>query len=101
MSNISRAPSDVPFKSILAAVVNYYIEEEAAMPEERKTYQELFCELNQYEKRGVYMEMEGTQASPTQIVKAHMIREECAYMRDYVLNDTGDIIALYFNHLKE
>ena len=47
------------------------------------------------------MEMEGNQVSPTQIVKAHMVREECAYMRDYVLNETGDIIALYFNHLKE
>lgn len=71
------------------------------MPEERKTYQDLFYELCQYEKRGVYMEMEGNQVSPTQIVKAHMVKEECAYMRDYVLNETGDIIALYFNHLKE
>ena len=92
---------DVPFKSILAAVINYYIEKEAAMPEDKKTYQELFYELNQYEKRGVYMEMEGNQASPTQIVKAHMVRENCVYMRDYVLDETGDIIALYFNHLKE
>ena len=71
------------------------------MPEEKKTYQDLFYELNQYEKRGVYMEMEGCQASPTQIVKAHMIREDSAYMRDYVLDETGDIVALYFTHLKE
>lgn len=71
------------------------------MPGEQKTYQDLFYELNQYEKRGVYMEMEGSQASPTQIVKAHMVKEDCVYMRDYVLNDTGDIVALYFNHLNE
>lgn len=71
------------------------------MPEEEKTYQELFYELNQYEKRKVYMEMEGLQASPTQIVKAHMLKEEGSYMRDYVLNETGDIVALYFNFLKE
>ncbi len=71
------------------------------MPEKEKTYQELFCELNQYEKRGVYLEMEGCQASPTQIVRAHLIKEECAYMRDYVLDETGDIVALYFNYLKE
>ena len=71
------------------------------MPGEQKTYQDLFYELNQYEKRGVYMEMEGSQASPTQIVKAHMVKEDSVYMRDYVLNDTGDIVALYFNHLNE
>ncbi len=91
----------MPFKIILAAVAIYYIEKEAAMPEDKKTYQDLFYELNQYEQRGVYMAMEGSQASPTQIVRAHMIKEGCAYMRDYVLNDTGDIVALYFNHLKE
>lgn len=91
----------MPFKIILAAVKIYYIEKEAAVPEDKKRYQELFYELNQYEKRGVYMEMEGSQASPTQIVKAHMIKEDCNYMRDYVLNENGDIVALYFNHLKE
>ena len=104
MSNISRAPflkNEIPFKNILAAVVNYYIEKEAAMPEEKKTFQELFYELNQYEKRGIYMGIEGNQASPTQIVKAHMIKEDCAYMRDYVLNETGDIVGLYFHRLKE
>ena len=71
------------------------------MPEKEKTYQELFFELNQYEKRKVYMEMEGNQASPTQIVQAHMIKEEGSYMRDYVLDETGDIVALYFTLLKE
>jgi len=71
------------------------------MPEKERTYQELFYELKQYEKRKVYMEMEGNQASPTQIVTAHMIKEDGCYMRDYVLNETGDVVALYFDHLNE
>ena len=34
------------------------------MPEERKEFQEMFSELNMYEKRGVYIAMEGKPASP-------------------------------------
>ena len=33
------------------------------MPEERKEFQEMFSELNMYEKRGVYIAMEGKPAS--------------------------------------
>ena len=62
-------------------------------------YQKLFNELYQYEKQGVYMEMEGSPASPTQIVRAHMLRENTGYMRDYVLNENGDIKELYFHQI--
>ena len=64
---------------------------EEPMTSEEKEYQKLFNELYQYEKQGVYMEMEGSPASPTQIVRAHMLRENTGYMRDYVLNENGDI----------
>lgn len=72
---------------------------EAVMPEERKEFQEMFRELNMYEKRGVYIAMEGRPASPTQVVQAHMVNEGPGYMRDYVLNDNGDLKALYFYHI--
>lgn len=42
---------------------------EEPMTSEEKEYQKLFNELYQYEKQGVYMEMEGSPASPTQIVR--------------------------------
>ena len=64
------------------------------MTSEEKEYQKLFNELYQYEKQGVYMEMEGSPASPTQIVRAHT-----GYMRDYVLNENGDIKELYFHQI--
>ncbi len=69
------------------------------MKSETREYQELFNELNRYERKGVYLEMEGNPASPTQIVKAHMLREDLGYMRDYVLNDKGDLKELYFYHI--
>ena len=53
--------------------------------------QRMFKELTGYEKRKVDLRMNGIPASPMQIVQAHMIREDIAYMRDYVLNDKGDI----------
>ncbi len=66
-----------------------------------KKLQTLFTELTDYEKRGVYMLINGLPASPMQIVQAHSMREEGVYMRDYVLNDKGDIKELGFNNVKE
>lgn len=71
-------------------------EEEESMGSEEKEYRELFRELDRYEKQGVYMEMEGKQATPTQIVRAHMLKENSGYMRDYILNEEGDVKELYF-----
>ena len=59
--------------------------------------QRMFKELTGYEKRKVDLRMNGIPASPMQIVQAHMIREDIAYMRDYVLNDKGDIKELWFD----
>lgn len=69
------------------------------MPEDTKEYQDLFRELTRYEKKGVYIGLEGRPASPTQIVRAHMIRENPCYMRDYVLNEEGDLKELYFHRI--
>ncbi len=63
--------------------------------------QTLFAELKDYEKRGVNMSINGLPASPMQIVQAHIVKEDSAYMRDYVLNEKGDIKELAFNDIKE
>ena len=65
-----------------------------------REFQRLFTELTGYEKKGVYMLMNGLPASPMQIVQARIMRED-AYMRDYVLNDKGDIKALGFQDVKK
>ena len=63
-------------------------------------YKYLYHELADYEKGGVSLSMEGDPASPMQIVEAHMIREDIAYMRDYVLNEEGDIKEVCFHHVE-
>ena len=63
--------------------------------------QRMFKELTGYEKRKVDLRMNGIPASPMQIVQAHMMREDIAYMRDYVLNDKGDIKELWFDSIEK
>lgn len=65
-----------------------------------RRFQTLFTELSDYERKGVSMQIDGLPASPMQIVQAHIMREESSYMRDYVLNDKGDLKELGFNDVK-
>lgn len=66
-----------------------------------RRFRTLFTELTDYEKKGVTMLINGMPASPMQIVQAHIMREESSYMRDYVLNDKGDVKELGFNDVKD
>lgn len=59
-------------------------------------YCQLYEELEHFEKNGIPMQIDGTQASPMQIVTALMLREEGGYMRDYILNPKGYIESLTF-----
>lgn len=63
--------------------------------------QQMFQELTGYEKKQVGLGINGRPASPMQIVRAHEIREKKAYMRDYVLNEKGDIKELWFNSINK
>ena len=60
----------------------------------------LFEELTEFEKNGVYISLNGLPASPMQIVQAHIMREDVSYMRDYVMNEKGDIKGLGFHKIK-
>lgn len=66
--------------------------------QEQQTHS-LFTELTDYEERGVDILLNGLPASPLQIVQAHIMREDVNYMRDYVLNDKGDVKELCFHHV--
>lgn len=44
--------------------------------------------------------LDGLPASPMQIVQAHTMREDIVYMRDYVLNDKGDVEELCFQNVE-
>lgn len=62
--------------------------------------QNLFAELSGYEKKGVGITMNGQTASPLQVVQAHVLREDVVYMRDYVMNEKGDVKELGFTNVK-
>ena len=62
-------------------------------PRERN-YQSLFSELAGYEKKGVYMLMNGVPASPMQIVQAHIVREDAVFIQEgsQCLDCTGSLL---------
>ena len=67
--------------------------------EERELYKDLYAELEIHENRGVSIRLNNQPASPMQIVTAHMVKEENAYMRDYVWDDKGDVKELGFHSI--
>ncbi len=60
-------------------------------------YKRFFSELEAYEKAGVNMRLNDFPASPMQIVTAHMVQEDHAYMRDYVWDEKGHVKELTFH----
>lgn len=71
------------------------------MRTDETVYRNLYAELENYERKGIYMLIDGCQASPLQIVTAYMAKEEGTYMRDYVMNSAGNIEALAFTNINE
>lgn len=66
------------------------------MRKQRISYENLYTEMEGFEKNGVRLLIDGSHASPMQVVRAHMFREEGSYMRDYILNQDGRIESLSF-----
>lgn len=66
-----------------------------------REYQNLFEELSKYEDKGICMKLENVPASPLQIVTAHMVREECNYMRDYEWDEAGHVKGITFYDIGE
>ncbi len=61
----------------------------------------LYAELADYERKGVDILLDGYPASPLQVLREQMMHEDFAYMRDYVMNETGDVKTLCFNNIKK
>lgn len=67
---------------------------------EDERYQQLFKELESYEKNGIPINMGEHPVSPQQIVTAYMVKEEGTYMRDYIINPNGKIEKIIFHKIK-
>ena len=68
---------------------------------EKQDVRELFAELTGYEKKGVGISLNGLAASPMKVVQAHVLRDNVIFMRDYVMNEKGDIKELCFTDVEE
>lgn len=62
----------------------------------KNTAEILYTELTDYERHGIGILIDGRYASPMQVVKALMVREDGSYMRDYELDSSGNIENLSF-----
>lgn len=71
------------------------------MVRESTVYENLYTELTSYEKNGVYILLDGNHASPMQVVREVMCREDGSYMRDYDMNPQGKIEALSFTNINK
>lgn len=65
------------------------------------TYAKMYAELENYEKNGVCIMMDGYNASPQQVVRAHMTRENVSYMRDYEMDAEGRLTTLSFTNINK
>ena len=71
------------------------------MVRESMVYENLYTELISYEKNGVYILLDGNHASPMQVVREVMCREDGSYMRDYDMDPQGKIEALSFTNINK
>lgn len=62
----------------------------------KTTYENLYSELEAYERSGVCLLIDGNLASPMQVVRELMAKEAGSYMRDYELDPEGYIEKLSF-----
>jgi len=61
---------------------------------------EFLCELEEYDQRGISLLLDGKPSNPKAIAKAHRIAEEGTYMRDYIEDESGEVIELSFDLIK-
>ncbi len=68
--------------------------------QQKEEFRDLFMELTKYEKQKIDLGINGIPASPMQIVQAHLMCEDMVYMRDYELDEEGNIKALWFDKVE-
>ena len=66
----------------------------------KKRKHQLHKELKAYAKAGMKLWLNGKPSTPSDIVHHCMVREEGAYMRDFVSDDKVNIIGIGFDDIK-
>jgi hypothetical protein len=58
-------------------------------------------ELDNEQKMGILLTVEGRKRTPEYIAGICVFREECNYMRDYIMDENGQVIEIGFNNVKD
>lgn len=58
-------------------------------------------ELEEYEKKGISLYLEGRRSSPDRIARACQLAEDGAYMRDYTVDADGNVARVDFDYILE
>lgn len=61
-------------------------------------YASIKCELDNEQKIGVLLTVEGLLSTPEHIASLCVFREDCNYMRDYIIED-GKLVEICFNNV--
>lgn len=51
--------------------------------------------------KGVQLYLEGEITSPEEISREYCLNEECIYMPDYVMNDSGELVELRYDKIRD
>ena len=63
--------------------------------------QTLLIELQNYEKQGISIWLEGLPSNSAEVSEAMCVREDNNYMRDYVMDENGKLKELDFYEVAE
>lgn len=69
------------------------------MYDRNATYLKVREELENYEKKGVIISVEGEPVVAKKAAKLSCFETEACYMRDYIIDDHGEIIEIGFNRV--
>lgn len=61
---------------------------------------QLLMELRGFERQGISIWLEGSPSDPYTVSRAMSVREETAYMRDYVYDKEGVLRELRFDRIR-
>ncbi|MDO5408871.1 MAG: hypothetical protein Q4F21_00265 [Lachnospiraceae bacterium] len=67
---------------------------------EREAYEKMKGDLEAYTERGVVLKLSGRKTSSAYIANVCCIRECGSYMGDYVLDDSGKLVEICFDRVK-
>ena len=66
-----------------------------------ETYEKMKDELEAYNEKGVILRLSGRRASSAKIANACCIKECGSYMGDYVLDETGELVEICFERVRQ